>query len=101
MTACVDTFTKVQNRNAHGGRRLADVESEEGCRAACLALPFSECGAFDYNRANNGCYLHRLELQNLNPANNVVHSTRVKCIGRSREKQLNKATNLLSGKYRS
>ncbi len=71
----------MDDRNARGGRREADVKTDTGCEAACLAKSFEECRAFDFNTLDKSCWLHKDAPSSLRPANGINHFTRTKCLG--------------------
>ncbi len=77
---CVDTYTEVVSRFAPGGERETTADSVQECIDACNAKARDECTAFDFNAADNGCWLHSAANPNIQSTTlQITHYQRVEC----------------------
>ncbi len=74
----MDTFTENVDKFARGATEVENIATNTACRDACLALPITECAAYEWDtRSDGSCWIHATAPSSLGTLSGVNHYVRV------------------------
>ncbi len=65
-----------EGKNARGASEVSAANTNAECRDACLAIPITQCAAYEFDTRDNGCWIHATVPATLSDLTGVNHYTR-------------------------